>query len=201
MIFLITERDNKIIKEWFEPYRYATIEQIEKAFLRNQKYSYNIARRRLKEMELAELIKPYHDVTTNSNIYILNDSKIKPPSLHRMITLDILAELKYSGFNIEFFKIEMPWLDGKIVSDAFIIFTVKNSRYYFFIEVQLANNWHRLEKYDTLFESGEVQKLLKKNHFPRILFISDTEYKTLHIKSTEIVHLNTNLDIFPSILL
>jgi hypothetical protein len=196
---LITERDNRIVREWFEPYHYATIMQIEKAFFRDQQYSYEVARKRLIELGKADLIKIYHDSATNRNIYMLKSDKIKPPSYHRIVTLDILAEMMYCGFNIEQYEIEKAWLDGKIKSDAYVVFVLRNMRYRFFVEVQTANNWHRLEKYDTLYDSGEVQKSIGK--YPRILFVSDYSYKDLHIKSTEIVQLNTKLNKFPSILL
>jgi hypothetical protein len=201
MICLITDRDNMIIKEWFEPYKFATIGQIQKAYFRDQQYSYEIARKRLLEMCKAGFIKPYHDVATNRNVYILKNDKIKPPSYHRIIILDILAEMKYCGFNVEYFKVEMPWLEGKIISDAFAIFTIKKRRYHFFIETQLSKHGHYLEKYDVLKESGEVQRFLGKNHFPRILFISDIEYSDIKIKSTEVIRLDTKLNQFPSILL
>ena len=198
---MITERDNTIIKEWFEPYKYATIGQIEKAYFRDQQYSYEIARKRLLEMSKAGFIKPYRDVATNRNVYILKDDKIKPPSFHRIIILGVLAEMKYCGFNVEFFKIEMPWMGGRIISDAFVIFTIKNRRYHFFIETQLSKHGHYLDKYDTLKQSGEVQKFLGKEHFPRIIFISDMEYSDVHINSTEVIKLDTKLNAFPSILI
>jgi hypothetical protein len=201
MIYLITERDNRIIKEWFEPYHYATISQIEKSFFRDQQYSYEIARKRLLEMYKAGLIRTCHDIATNRNIYMLKDDKIKPPSFHRIIVLDVLAEMKYCGFNVEFFKVEMPWMSGKMLSDAFAIFTIKNRRYHFFIETQLSKHGHYLDKYDALKQSGEVQKYLGKDHFPRIIFVTDIDYSDVHIKSTDIIKLDTKLNMFPSILL
>lgn len=197
---MITDRDNEVIKQWFEPYKFASISQIEKSFFRNQQNSYEIARRRLCAMVSDGFLKLYRDDVGRRSIYMLNIKNVTPPSPHRMITLDVLAEMRYCGFNVEFYGIEKQWLDGQIRSDAFTIFTVKNRRYHFFIEVQTANNYHRLDKYDTLKASGEVQKLLNKNFFPRILFISDTKYTDLHINSTEIIQLDTQLNMFPSIL-
>jgi hypothetical protein len=196
----LTDRDNLTIKEWFEPFKYASIPQIEKAFFRGRQNSYEIARRRLSNMTENGFLKLYRDEIGNRSIYILKDDKIKPPSPHRMIVLDVLAEMKYCGFGVEYFSIEKQWLDRQIRSDAFTVFTIKKHRYHFFIEVHTSNNYHRLDKYNTLKDSGEVQKLLNKNLFPRILFISDYKYTDLHIDACEIIQLDTKLNMFPSIL-
>lgn len=198
---LPTDRDNEIVKH-FEKYKYATIAQIEKIFMRDTTYSYWIAARRLKKIAEAGFIKIYHDEFTNENIYIYKgDKDLKPPTLSRLILLDVFAEMMYSGFNVEFYKIEKFWMGDKIRSDALAVFTIKKKRYHFFIEVQLSNHAHDLGKYDVLFESGEVQKFFAKDHYPRILFISDIEYPNTKIKSTEVIQLDTKLHMFPSILI
>jgi len=202
---LIVERDNRIIREWFEPYKYGTIKQIEKAFFREQQYSYEIARKRLLEMGKAGLIKIFKDVTTNRNIYVINyketSKRIKAPTLHTIITLDVLAEMLYNGFTIEEFTTNKEWLGGKVKSDGFVIFTIKNRRYHFFIETQYGRPDTNLKKYDYLYESREVQNYLGKNHFPRILLIDDRQHRNIDVKYTQVVQLDTKLNQFPSILL
>jgi hypothetical protein len=65
-----------------------------------------------------------------------------------------------------------------------------------FIEVHISNNDTNLEKYDSLFESGEVQKLLGKNYFPqRILLVSDIDYQ-IKLKHSNIIRLDTKLNQF-----
>lgn len=198
---MITDRDNEIIKH-FEEYRYATIEQLEKMFFKQQQYSYIIARRRLSKLKEAGFIKVLRDVATNKNIYIYkdNEDKVKIPSLHRIILLDVFSEMKYSGFNIELFEIEKPWIEGKIKSDGFAIFTINDRRYHFFIEIQLSNNPHNLKKYDELFETGIVQKFLGKEFYPRVLLISDRNY-CVKLEHTQVLNLNLKLDSFSTILL
>jgi hypothetical protein len=198
---LPTDRDNEIAKH-IEKYKYATIPQIERIFMRDATYSYWIAARRLKTISEAGFAKIYHDEYTNHNIYIFKgDKEINPPTASRIIVLDVLAEMMYSGFHIELFKVEKFWMGDKIRSDAWVIFTIKKRRYHFFIEVQLSKHPHNLEKYDLLYDSGEYQNLYGKNHFPRVLFISDIDYSDIKIKSTEVIQLDTKLHMFPSILL
>lgn len=201
MIILITDRDKKIILH-LEKYKYATIEQLEKIFFREQKNSYNIARRRMAEIKKAGYAKAVRDIETNKVVYIYDDGKCKPPTRHRLIVLDILANFHQQCFNVKSFEIEKYWNDGEIRSDAFTVFTLENAktRYQYFIEVQLSNHPSNLDKYDSLYETGEVQEYLGRNVYPRILFISDR--KTNHnIKYSKVIQLNTKLDEFASIIL
>jgi hypothetical protein len=203
---MLTERDNEIIKH-LEIYKYATIEQLEKIFFKNQQYSYNICRRRLSKIRELGYIKCFRDISTNKFIYMINEEKIKPPALHRIILLDVYAELIYLGFEVEVFDIERPWMDGKIRSDGFTVFKMDNDdpskrrKYVFFIEVHTSHNPNNLFKYDVLYKSNEVQQYLgKADYFPRVMLISDRNYKDIQLEHTKIVTLNTKLDSFASVL-
>lgn len=205
----ITNHDYDIIRH-LEKYKYATISHLEKTFYREQQYSYNIVRKRLSEIEKCKYIKkPYTDPESKRNVYIYNDEKIKPPNKHRLIVLDILAEMNYNGFSIEEYNIEKHWCDGKYRSDAFAVFTTpdpwdrkKKRKYHFFIEVQLSNNYHNLEKYDELYKTFEVQKYLDRDFYPnRILLVSDKEYPKIELKHSQVIQLDTKLNLFPMILL
>lgn len=196
---MITDRDRNIIS-YLEKYKYATIEQLEKIFFREVKYSYNVVRRRMAEIRNAGYIKSIRDVETNKVVFIYNDGKTKAPDRHRLIVLDVLANLHYQGFKIREFEIEKFWQDGNIRSDAFAIFILENlnNRYHFFIEVHLSNNDINLEKYDVLFETGEVQEYLGRNIYPRILLITDKDVE-YNCKNSKVIKLNTKLDGFASI--
>lgn len=206
----ITERDNQIIKEWFQPYKFATISMLQKSFFPHQEYGYNICRKRLLEMIKEDYIKAFKDQYSNRNIYVYNQDKIKLPSNHRLILLDLLAEIKYLGFKVERFEIERPWQDGKYRSDALLQFTVDNlneeekgKRCYFLVEVMTSNNYHNLEKYDVIFETGEIQAYLckDKNYFPKILLISDRHFSNINLKYAKVLQIDTNLKSLASILL
>lgn len=197
---MITERD-LAISCYLETYKFATVEQLEKIFFKEQQYSYNLCLRRLGKLKEAGYIKIYRDKSLNKNIYLCNDDKLKPPSMSRLKILDVLAEIYYSGFHVERFEIEKFWCGGSIRSDAFIIFTVEGRRYHFFLEVQFASHPHNLEKYDTLYETGAVQEYLGKDFFPRVLLVCDRHFENIELKHTKVVQLDTKLHAFPSILI
>jgi len=198
---LITDRDKQIILH-LEKYRYATIEQLEKIFFRHQKNSYNIARRRLVEIKKAGYVKSIRDIETNKVVYIYNDGKSKAPDRHRLIALDVLANLHYQGFNVKTYEVEKFWQDGKIRTDAFTVFTLENTknRYQYFIEVHLSNNDPNLEKYDVLYKTKEVQEYLGRDVYPRILLISDMKVY-YNIENSKVIQLDTKLNEFASIIL
>lgn len=208
---MITDRDIMILREWFEPYKYATKTMIEKAFLKDRTYAYNIATKRLLEMKKADYIKVDKDLITGKNIYTLNEKNIKPPSEHRLIILNVLAEMKYMGFNIEHFEIEKHWIHDKgkmVYSDGFCIFTMDNRRYHYFIEVHRSNNINNLEKYDALYNTGVVQKWYEesgysKGFYPkRILLISDREFKKpIELKYCQVIQLDEKLSNFYKVLI
>lgn len=206
---MIVDRDQEMVKDYFEIYKYATIAQLEKIFFREQDYSYNICRRRLNELVKHDYIKVFKDTETNHNIYVINEKNIKPPSLHRMIVLDVYAELKYQGFKIFNFEIEKQWVGGKYRSDAFIQIGAKNltgdkgKKLYFYLEVMLSNNYHYLDKYDDPQLINEVKEYVKNNaeHFPRVLLVNNRESPSIKLKSTSVLQLDTKLNSFASILL
>lgn len=195
---MITKRDKQIIAHMAE-YKYATIKQLEKIFFREQQYSYNIARRRMDRLIAAGYVRTHKEENSNKIVYILNDKteKINPPSAHRMLVLDVLAEMHYLGMDVKEFTVEKEWMDGKIRSDAFAICDIQDRRYRFFVEVHISNNKHNLEKYSTLYESGEVQEYIESQNYPRVLLITDRNYKDLDdIEYVDVVRINTELEEF-----
>jgi hypothetical protein len=208
---LITDRDRMIIRGWFEPYKYANLDIIQKVFFKEQQYSYNIARKRLLELKKEGYIKVDRDSITNKNLYTLNEKDIKPPSEHKLLILNILAEMKYMGFNVEHFEVEKHWIHDKgkmVYSDGFCIFTMDNRRYHYFIEVHRSNNINNLEKYDMLWDSGVVQKWYEdsgysKDFYPkRILLISDREYKKeIELKHCQVIQIDSKLSNFYKVLI
>lgn len=200
---MITDRDMKIIR-YLEQYKYATLEHLQKIFFKHQKNGYNIARRRMAEIKKAGYVKvERHMEIGNRLLFMYNEKGIKLPTRHRLILLDLLANLHYLDFNVREFTIEKRWMDGKIRSDAFLVFTIENvkKRRQFFVEVITSNNYHNLEKYDTLLETDEVYKYLGRNVTPKILLISDRDFGDIKLKHTEVIKLNLTLDNLATIIL
>jgi hypothetical protein len=192
---MVTDRDNDITKH-FEKYHYATIAQIERLFFREVDSSYVIANRRLKRLAKAGFIKPLYDDATNKLVYKLStkDEKIPDPGLHRILVLDVYAELAYLGYDIETFSVEKWWAGGKYRSDGFVIFKVGNRRYRFFVEVQLANHDPNIPKYDELYKTGEVTKELHTDYYPDVLLVADREYKQdFNLQFSKVIQVNTKL--------
>ncbi len=198
MTILITDRDQKILR-YMEEYKYGTIEQLKKVFCTHQDSGYNIIRRRMTEIHKCDYIKIERDKNTNKLIYVWNEKKLNLPTRHRMLVLDVMANLYVLGAEIQQFDIEKMWMDGKIRSDAFTVFTANGNsnkhRYQYFVEVHLSNNPHNLEKYDSLYESGEVQTYLGRNTYPRVLLVTDRRFN-INLKYTKVVTFNTRLDGF-----
>lgn len=201
---MITDRDRRILK-YMETYKYATLEQIRKVFFKEQKNGYNIARRRMGEMRKANYLKVDRNIENNKLVYMWNEKDIKMPSRHRLILLDVLANLHYLGFNVQLFEIEKYWHNGKIRSDGFTVFTLNNvnvkNRYHYFIEIHTSNNNYNLQKYDLLYETGEVQRYLGRNIFPRVMLVTDYIPRDMQLQHTKVVTLNTKLDEFATVAL
>lgn len=191
----MTNRDNDITIH-FENYWYGTISQIEKLFFSDIDSSYVIANRRLAKIVKAGFIRPLFDEATHKVVYKLNDKtkKIPDPELHRILVLNVYAELAYYGYEIEYFKAEKRWCDGKFRSDGVIVFKVNGRRYRYFIEVQLANHDPNLPKYDDLYITGEVAKELHSEYYPDVLLVSDRNYKTeFNLKFAKVIQVDTKL--------
>jgi hypothetical protein len=197
---MITDNDKKILL-YLEKYKYGTITQLQKVFYPRHKSGYNLVRRRMTEIGKHGYTKIYREPETNKLVYIWNDKKINPPTRHRLIVLDVLAELHAIGTNVQIFDVEKYWMDGKIKSDGLAVFTLDNikNKYRYFIEVQLSGDDFNLEKYDRLAETYEWQNYLDTNKFPRILLVTDRIFTGKEPKSSQVFKLDTRLTQFSSV--
>lgn len=187
-----TSRDMKILQH-FDNHLYGSIEQIQKLFFYDTKSGYIIANRRLKKLKEMGYLENSMDLTSNRLIYRKKCSKVKPPSYHRVLVLDIYAQLFSFGYDIKYFKAEKEWLGGKYRSDGFIIIYAIDRIYRFFIEVQLSNHDPNLTKYNDLLQTGEVQKEFNCKVNPNILLISDKHYDSIDVNQVRVIQVPTNL--------
>lgn len=193
---MLTDRDRAIYYH-IEKYKFASIEQIQKAFFKEQKYSYDIARRRLNKLVSNDYLKCSRNFITNQNIYYI-DNQYRKVSLHSILLMDYYVELLHCNAEIVHFEKEKEWLDGKIRSDGFCIYDFNGYRFYNLIEVNASHNKLNLEKYESLFNSGELQKAY--GVFPTIILIDDIKHKSEPtLQSMEVIHLDFNLSDFAKI--
>lgn len=166
---MITEKDIKII-EFINEYGSITIDQAYKLFFSNATYGKDIARKRLKKLnEIGMLHKTVlKQGLTNELIYY----KDRPVSTHKLMLLNLFANLKYYGATINEFRLE--YKVGNIRPDAFISFDYKDYTVYAFIEVVLTHQVN-YKNYEELKQSGELQS--KLGTFPLLVIIANNPVK------------------------
>jgi hypothetical protein len=193
---VLTERDRNIYNH-IERYNFASIEQIQKIFFKEQKYSYDIARRRLNKLVSNDYLKCSRNFITNQNVYY-TDTQYKRVSLHSMLLMNYYAELINCNAEIQEFEKEKEWLDGKIRSDGYCVYDFNGYRFYNLVEVNASNNKLNLEKYESLYSTGELQKAY--GVFPTIVLIDDVSHKKEpSLERIEVIHLDFKLNDFAKI--
>jgi hypothetical protein len=125
--------------------------------------------------------------------------------------MNYYCKLISSGARIEYFEREKEWMDGKIRSDGFFISKIGRNfgdeKVYalrHIVEVHVSHNHPNLERYETLWDTGEVQKLcgMPMDRFPDIILIDDINHiKPFVFPRIKVIHLNFKLDNFTKIFL
>jgi hypothetical protein len=194
---MITERD-RLIYNHIDRYNFATVEQIQKIFFREQKYGYDVARRRLNLLVKNEYLKATRNYATNQNIYYI-DGAYKKISLHSVLLMNYYAELAHNGAEILTFDKEREFSGGKVRTDAFCIFIFNGYKYYQVIEVNSSHNKLNINKYEDKEIKTELLSLCN-DVLPNIVLIDDSiKNSTLEVKDMEVIQLDFNLDAFPKV--
>lgn len=175
---MITERD-RIILEYLREYKFITLEQLRKMFFKDTKQGYNIARRRMGVLIDLGYIRSDKSKFNKKNIYRINNNieKVNMPSEIEIITMDVLAELKYLDFNVKEFIIQK---NEKVnFGTGFAKIQYLNVTLNVIIDVQLINSKHNLE----LFNYNEAVNLCGtdfKHEKNLVLIVSDKKYYDLY---------------------
>lgn len=194
---MITDRDRSIFNH-IEKFNFATIENIQKCFFKEQKYGYDVARRRLNLLVKNEYLKCSRNYATNQNIYYL-DAAYKKPSLHAVLLMNYYSELVNSGANVIHFEKEKDIYDGKVRADGFGIFEFNGYKYYQVVEVHVSHNKLNLEKYKDEEVRNDLLKICN-GVLPNLIVIDDViRNSTVEIKDIELVHLDFTLEGFPKV--
>lgn len=174
---MITERDRCIIK-YVEMMQSITIDQCSRLFMSDSRSKYKIAQRRLDQLVRNRYLK-VAKTDTNENIYYI-DRKL---SYHDLLINSFYIYLLNAGVaNLQFGK-SKQWMNGKIISDAFMRFDYgdKPDEYTFYIILEVCWTHKRipLDQYEVLFKSGEAHKLCQDT-FPLIVIMDDTKHSDQH---------------------
>lgn len=166
---------NKQILNFIEDFGFITSNICANVCYKNNKYPYNQACRKLKEMTDNKWIKRYKDNKTSEYIYV--DNLSKNLSNHKYILIELYSYIYKNADSIEYFKLEEPWISNKYRSDAHIVYIKNGKLRGLLVEIEF---YHKLDvnKYQEIYESNEVQNwYIDKydlNVFPTVLIVNAT---------------------------
>jgi len=190
---MLTPRDREIIS-FIDNIGYATIQNIANIFFNQNKFSYDLSRKRLKKIkDMGEYIKCFQNLETNETIYVPYNSTKKKVSIHDVMVLNYICKLRLLGCNIESTDIEPMF--NNIKPDALVRFTVNGYRYYQLLEMQIRHNLIDLDRYNN---QGVMDAILSKtnNTIPKLVIIQDTKinYSDNNPTQLDIIQMDTSME-------
>jgi hypothetical protein len=185
---------DKELMIYLEKYHAITIKQANRHFYKS-KYGYDVARKRLKQLEEMEFFKSHLNFTTNEKVYYL-DRKVSAHDLYIMDFYSILVSNKCS--NIEFTK-EPRYLKNMIRPDGFFKFEYNGNIYFILLEVDLTSytSLNKFQMYEMLYRSGELQEVCYGT-FPIIVVMTYSRDIVYESENFEVVYMNFSLSDFES---
>lgn len=190
---MITDRDKEII-DFIELIGFSSINNIANMFFTNQKYSYDLSRRRLKKIsEMGKYLKSFRNSETNEIIYIPCDSKIKRISIHNVKILEYICKLKTLGCEIK--ETEIEPIFGNTIPDAFVKFEFERIEYNQLLEVELRHDYVDLKRYK---KPEVINSILERTegYAPDLVIVQDTnkDYNKENDTDFRLYQLKTSLD-------
>lgn len=197
-MIILSDRDKEILVH-IETFGFATIKQIADIFYQQQKYGYDMARKRLNQMTDNKKLFRKKDYDTNSNIYTIEKSKTVRKS--DVLAMDFYAKLINEGAQILLFEREYTgFLDGKIRPDIFTAIKIENWLIYMFVEIQTRHAKADVDKYERLYVTKQFQDKFQTPTFPTVVVIEDVIHKDpYHSENFKIVQMDLNMSGFPKI--
>lgn len=189
---MLTERDREIIS-FIDNIGWATINNISNMFFSDNKFSYDLARKRLKKIkEMGDYIKCFINSETTETIYVPYGSTKKKVSIHDVMVLNYICKLKLLGCTID--KTELEPVLGNIKPDALVQFTFNGYRYPQIIEMQIRHNLIDLDRYNN---DGVMESILDRtnNTIPKLVIIQNTKinYADNNPTQLDIVQMDTSM--------
>lgn len=160
---MLVQRDKNILR-FIENHGGITIRQCANIFFNDSKHSYDLARKRLKKMYEMGLVKYITNTVTNERVYCTH-TKLSPHSLY---LLDVYSIFVANNCKILEFKKERKWLNGKRKSDGFFKIEYNSKKRIYCVEIDINNATH-IEKYEEIYESGEIQN--EYGGFPMVIIV------------------------------
>ncbi|MGG7146317.1 hypothetical protein ACQPVA_05925 [Clostridium butyricum] len=164
---MVTDRDRKLLN-FIEKYKSITISQAQYVFYGG---NYEVARRRLKQMQDNKKLKCLPNELFKSKVYF-DERKV---SDHRLGVFEFLKIIKQNDGEILKFKTEPKFDTINIKPDAFVAFSYKDKVYMILLEVDLNHYTSnvKMQKYEQLYKSNEIQHKYN-GYFPIILISRPT---------------------------
>lgn len=186
---ILQERDEKIL-EFIKKFKVVTTSQIEKEFFSKHKQSARLARRRLKKLYDAKLIKRERSHINYEYVYYFE----KPKQIrHQILVVDFYQAVKQYGRIIEFTPEKSM---ANIRSDAICKIARNNQLHLFCVEVELSNNGFNQDKYEDFYISREYKKWFQV--FPKVVVVSDKKVN-IHPSKIRYIQLSTEMEGIESI--
>lgn len=163
---MLTQRDKNILRH-LEDHEAITIFQCYQLFFRDSRYGFDLARKRLKQLETMKYIRHYTNTATKEYVYYI-DHKL---SAHDLYIMNFYSTLIYEGAKVLQFKKLEPFMNGLIIADAFIEYIYGNYVDDVIVEVDLTHS-PNMQEYERLYQSKELQKECG-GEFPLLVVVSD----------------------------
>lgn len=191
---MLTPRDREIIS-FIDDIGYATISNIASLFFSQNKFSYDLARKRLKKIkDIGDYIKSFVNSETTETIYVPYNSNKKKVSIHDIMVLNYACKLKLLGCNIENIELE-PMFNNVVKPDALVQFTFNGYRFHQLIEMQIRHNLIDLDRYN---KQGVMDSILDRtnNTIPKLIIIQDTKinYSDNNPTQLDIIQMDTSIE-------
>lgn len=177
---------------YLEKYHAISIRQAQRNFYKSR-FGYDVARKRLKQLEEMEFLKSYLNFTTNEKVFYLD----RKASSHDLYIMDFYSLLVANNCtNIEFIK-EPRYLKNMIRPDGFFKFQYNGNIYFILLEVDLTSYTSRdkFQMYEMLFRSGELQEACYGT-FPIIVVMTYNREIKYESDNFEVVYMDFNLSDF-----
>jgi hypothetical protein len=190
---MLTPRDREIIS-FIDNIGYATISNIADMYFSQNKFSYDLARKRLKKIkDMGEYIKCFQNQETNETIYVPYNSSKKKLSIHDVMVLNYACKLKLLNCSID--NIELEPIFCNIKPDALIQFTFNGYRFHQLVEIQIRHNLIDIDRYN---KQGVMESIMDKTNetVPKLIIIQDTKinYADNNTTCMDIVQMDTSME-------